>query len=338
MTLDKVFFTPETALEVAPLAGWAGGVARNLQPQSIRNWAYVSKAPIGYGGKKEALQYFIEGVLSGRPADIENPWWFNGNSAKALQEYPEKAMPEYFLRGDYDDYLSDFGHRALRARTDMWRMYNHIPQKYNTFTPSKLHPGAWTAEQDIRDLGFIPQQIEGRNQLDFVNSVGGNIGKPEIQKLGHGRTPADQWKEWGVTTTSDWFDLHPLSRPGDRIIEKYIQPTFRKFIGRPLERITGKEVLTPEFDFLKPLEEKVARFEWGRLIGSDPVLVQYDIPWTSEVKFKDFNGTPIHYKEFTPGFKSEDILPEEVKNWDKYYIHWSKPNIDLSNIINKTTK
>lgn len=295
-------------------------MARNLQPQSVRNWVYVSKAPVGYDGKKEALKYFTEGVLSGRPADIENPWWYNGNTAKALQEYATHNLPANLQGKELDKYLLDEGQKALRARTDIWRMYNHIPQKYGTFTPSEMHPGAWTAEQDIRGLKYIPEQVAGDSQIDFVNSVGGNIGIPTIRKLGWGRTQADQFKEWGLTTTKDWWDLHPFSRPKDRIIHKYVQPAYRKFIGKPLEYLTGKEIKTPEFNFLKPLEEKVAGFEVGKLVGSDPVLVQYDIPWTLERRFvTDDAGNSTFLRTYTPGFKSEDALPEVVKDWKSYY-------------------
>lgn len=322
-------FSPEAVLEAAPLTRVVPrtiGIANNLRPQSIRNYTYVSKAPIGYGGKKDALIRFIDGISSGKPADIDNPWWFTRQQAKGLDEYA--VYPKTLSDAERESYLADFEDNALKARADMWRIYNHIPQKYGTFTPSKLHKGAYTAEKSIKDLKYIPSQIEGQPQSDFVTTVGGNIGIPEVKHLGWGRTPKDNIRQWGITITNDWFDLHPFSRPDDRIIKKYVQPLFEKAVATPIKKVTGKTIKTPEFNFLKPLEDKVANFEVGKLIGSDPVLVQYDIPWTQEAKFiEDANGNPTFLKTYTPGFQSEDILPEPVKNWEMYYKMFNNPTI-----------
>jgi hypothetical protein len=39
-----------------------------------------------------------------------------------------------------------------KARIDAWRMHTNIPQKYETFVPSKRIDGAYTAQKDIDRL------------------------------------------------------------------------------------------------------------------------------------------------------------------------------------------
>lgn len=269
-------FSPEVALEVSPLLRGVPrtiGIANNLKPQSVRNWAYVSKAPIGYNGKKEALERFIDGITSGKPANIDNPWWFNMQQAKGLDEYA--VYPKSLSPAERESYLQNFRENALKARADMWRMYNHIPQKYDTFMPSKLHPGAWTSDKAIKDLKYLPPQIEEREQTDFVTTVGGNIGIPDVKHLAWDNGFDGTHREYGVTITDDWFDLHPFSREGDRVINRYVKPMFERIVSKPIQKISGKTIKTPDFSFLKPFEDKIANFEIGRLIGSNPVLVKY---------------------------------------------------------------
>lgn len=315
------YFSPEAVLEVSPLLRGVPrtiGIANNLKPQSVRNWAYVSKAPIGYNGKKEALERFIDGITSGKPADIDTPWWFNMQQAKRLDEYA--VYPKSLSPTERESYLQNFRENALKARADMWRMYNHIPQKYDTFVPSKLHPGAWTSDKAIKDIKYLPPQIEGKEQSDFVTTVGGNIGIPDVKHLAWDNGIDGTHREYGVTITDDWFNLHPFSRVGDRVINRYVKPMFERIVSKPIQKISGKTIKTPEFNFLKPLEDKIANYEIGKLIGSNPVLVKYDIPWTQEAKFViDKNGNPTFMKQYVPGFVSDKNLPEAVRNWKQYY-------------------
>lgn len=209
------------------------GIIRNLTPQNLRNYWYVSKPPIGYDGIKNAIIRQIRGVLSGKKADIENPWWFNSDNAKRLESYA--YVPDGVSEAEKAAYLKQFGEHALEARTDAWRMHNLIPQKFNTFTNNPKHPGSFTDVEGIKRLKWIPQQIKGTQQIDFINSAGGNIGTPEIINLGAGISDKDVLiQKFGVTTTSDWFDLHPFSRQGDRLIPRIIKPIWKKYISDPI--------------------------------------------------------------------------------------------------------
>jgi hypothetical protein len=156
-----------------------------------------------------------------------------------LQEYA--YVPDYIQGAEREQYLKEFGERALRARTDMWRMYNRMPQKYNTFVPSERHPGAYTAPEDIKSLKWIPTPNESVNGVDFVNSVGGNTGRPIVTNLGRGIPDGENVlsKEFGVTTVSDLWDLHPFSRSGDRVIDR-LQRGWNKTIGNTLNNYSKK--------------------------------------------------------------------------------------------------
>ena len=368
-------FTPMTALELSPLVPPAVGIGNNLYLPHLREHVFASKAPIGYGGIGKAAKEIAEGVLSGRRANIKNPTWFNSNSAKQLQDFA--YVPDYIQGAEREQYLRDFGERALKARTDMWRMYNRLPQKYNTFSPSKRHPGAYTASEDIEALKWVPQPDERYYGVDFVNSVGGNTGKPTVTELGRGIPDEGEIsKKFGVTTVSDLWDLHPFSRPDDRIISR-LQRTWNKAVRRPLNKIGDKiwkmsgnhlydaneikeyidankndefamemfdpdmfprvgirrkigellrkeaenirhDAKVPKFDFLKPIDKKVADFEIGRLINGRPIMVKNDVPWTADTRII---STPEKDADFvttyTQGFNSDNLFPSEVDDWRK---------------------
>lgn len=223
----------------SPIMNRAFGIMRNLTPQNLRNHWYVSKPPIGYGGVKDAVKRQIKGVLSGKKADIDNPWWFNSESAKQLENYA--YVPDYITEIEKREYLKQFGKHALEARADAWRMHNLIPQKFNTFTENPRHPGSFTDIEGIRKLKWIPPQVQGEPQVDFVNSVGGNVGIPTITNLGAGIPDKGVIAQnFGVTTTSDLFDLHPFSRTADKLRPRIINPIWNNYILKPTHKMTHK--------------------------------------------------------------------------------------------------
>ena len=392
--------SPTTALELSPLVPPTIGIGNNLYLPHLREHIYASKAPIGYDGIIKASGRIAEGVLSGRRADIENPFWFNPKSAEALQDYA--FVPSSIQGGEREQYLKDFGERALKARADIWRMYNRLPQKYNTFVESEKFPGTYTAPDDIKALHWVPQPRENIDPGDFVNSVGGNVGLPEITNLGRGiPEPGYSSKEFGVTTLTDLWDLHPFSRPGDRLISRlkrqwnsstykaanairkvvgsnYIKDGSGTYIPVPnshtyitkLEDVdlfdtgasigraqstsptlvskapskiaqrTANKILkladkvenikAPNFTILKPIDNKLAKFEIGRLFGGKPVLVKNEIPWTMDRKFIDTEGNIGFQSSWTQGFNSTNILPQSVIDWKRGYSPalLEKPNIN----------
>lgn len=302
---QKGTFTPTTALEVSPLVPPAIGIGSNLYLPHFREHLYASKAPIGYDGMWPAAKRIAEGVLSGRRADIENPFWFNNESAKTLAEYA--FIPKNVSEAEKALYLKNFGQRALKARADIWRMYNRLPQKYNTFIESEKYSGAYTAPEDIKALKWVPFPDEKVDPGDFVNSVGGNVGLPEITKLGKGMPDMGYTgKEFGVTVLSDKWDLHPFSRPNDRLISR-LQRGYNKLFN------TDK---APEFKWLRPLDNILAKTEVGKLVHAKPILVKNEIPWTMNRKLiTDANGNLNFKTSYTQGFNSDNILPQSVIDW-----------------------
>ena len=91
-------------------------------------------------------------------------------------------------------------------------MHTNIPQKYNTFVPSKRVPGAYTAERDVARM-MEPDILENENiteilkkdkgvGLDFFNGSGGNVG---FVNYDLGRTINGD--KLGVLVTDDIWDV-----------------------------------------------------------------------------------------------------------------------------------
>lgn len=316
------------------------GIINNLKPQNIRNHLYVAKPPIGYDGIQPAVKRWAKGILSGKEADIDNPWWFTEEYADQLATY---APFDYMF---HPEKMDTWVQHALEARADAWRMYNKIPQKYNTFTPNPRHPGSFTDNKGIENLAFIDEQLANTPQTDFINSSGGNVGIPEIKILDR-QLNGNTERAFGVTTTSDRFDLYPFSRDQDKLRKRFIYPIWSKYVSDPLNNTANKikrisdrfkynnaiattglkrkignalestsnkiqnSAKMPEFKFLKPLEDKLANFEVSDLTGGKPFLVQYDIPWTRTRSITDDLNLQVNYE---PGFvpSSEYILPSRV--------------------------
>lgn len=203
---------------------------------------FVARPPFGYDGIRPTLKRVAKGVLSGEEADIDNPWWLSGEYAKKIK----KDLGGYAYVPDWVDgaeraaYLKAFGDHALKARADAWRMHNRMPQMFNTFVENPRHPGSFTDPVGIRNLKYIPPMEKGRQMIDFVNGVGGNIGVPKTKTLGETGSIVDGGlSKFGVTTTSDWFDLHPLSRHKDRLIPR-LQQEWHKNIYMPIYRFADR--------------------------------------------------------------------------------------------------
>lgn len=360
-------------------SGMIPGVARNLTPQQLRNQLFVAKPPVGYDGVRRTLKRIAKGVLSGEKAEIDNPWWLNGEYAEGIKDKLSiyAYVPDWVGDAERTAYLKAFGDHAIKARADAWRMHNRIPQMFNTFVPNPRHPGSFTDPVGIKNLKYIPPMEEGRNMVDFVNSSGGGIGRPKIKILGEtGSIEDGGLSKFGVTTTSDWFDLHLLSRPSDRLIPR-LQREWHKNIHMPIWRFADRlygvasdlrydtkaikqlaekykndpyemEMLDPDlfprtgvrrhigdaiynfekwlkrvssppsFKFLKKLDDKLVNLEVGDVTGGRPVLMQYDIPWTSKTTLVENpqGSLPKIEKRFMPGFQSDDILPGDVLDWE----------------------
>lgn len=203
------------------------GIINNLKPQNIRNHLYVAKPPIGYDGIQPAVKRWAKGILSGKEADIDNPWWFTEEYADQLATY---APFDYMF---HPEKMDTWVQHALEARADAWRMYNKIPQKYNTFTPNPRHPGSFTDNKGIENLAFIDEQLANTPQKDFINSSGGNVGIPEIKILDR-QLNGNTERAFGVTTTSDRFDLHPFRSGVHTFRNRYVKPIWEKYVSDPL--------------------------------------------------------------------------------------------------------
>lgn len=242
-----------TFLELSPLARPVAGIANNVYFPHLREHLFANRSPLSYDGIWNTVKETGAGVLSGRRANIENPAWMNSNLGKVLaSDYA--VIPSYISEEEKERYFTQFADRAAKARFDIWRLYNRLPQKYNTFVPSTKNAKAWTAPKDIAELKWIPSGAldENASTFDFVNSVGGGVGKPVITDLGSGiPDPGKVRKNFGVITLTDLWDLHPFSREGHRIVDR-LQGLYEKKVAPPIyNKAVQLEGLASKFKYSK---------------------------------------------------------------------------------------
>lgn len=199
-------------------------VLNQLRPQNLGKHFYYNVNPQGYDNIIKQAKRIAKTVLKGSEPDIENPIWDTPGAFKVgASEY---GVPEDVFR---------------KARIDAWRMHTNIPQKYNTFTPSKRVPGAYTAERDVARM-MEPDILEDGNiikmlqkdkgvGLDFFNGSGGNVG---FVNYDLGRTLNRD--KLGVLVTDDIWDVQPFSRIdqgkglGSRLTEHTTQKILKKIL------------------------------------------------------------------------------------------------------------
>ena len=215
--LNALALLPGAAIaapKVISLAERVPGIARNLKPEELRKHIFAQRSPFGYDNILKSAKDIKNSVLSGRPANIDDPMWENEN----LKEMFLNSGYNLHAFGDSKEELNKWAQHAIEARVDAWRMYNKLPQKYGTWTPNKRHPGTWTDEEGIKMLRNIPNMSEGEYYGDFINTTGGGIGRPKILKLGTDiGIPVN---DFGVSEFTDIWDLNPFSRKSDQLIPR----------------------------------------------------------------------------------------------------------------------
>lgn len=202
-------------------------VLNQLRPQNLGKHFYYNVNPQGYDNIIKQAKGIAKTVLKGSEPDIENPIWDTPGAFKVgASDY---GIPEDVFR---------------KARIDAWRMHTNIPQKYNTFAPSKRVPGAYTAERDVARM-MEPDILEDENitkmlkedkgvGVDFFNGSGGNVG---FVNYDLGRTLNGD--KLGVLVTDDVWDVQPFSRInygkglGSRLTEHTTQKILKKIL--PIE-------------------------------------------------------------------------------------------------------
>lgn len=211
-------------------------ILNQLRPQNLGKHFYYNVNPQGYNNIIKQAKGIAKTVLKGSEPDIENPVWDTPGAFKASAL--EYGVPEDVFR---------------KARIDAWRMHTNIPQKYNTFIPSKRVPGAYTAERDVVRM-MEPDILEDDHivnmlkqdkgvGVDFFNGSGGNVG---FVNYDLGRT--SNGDKLGVLVTDDIWDIQPFSRinQGDGLGSRLTEHTTRKIL---------KKILPIKYKVTKKLED-----------------------------------------------------------------------------------
>lgn len=236
MTQDNTgFFTREYAKEhpyiselgnilgdiILPNIGGKTAVSMyRLRPSNLRKHIFENISPIGYDDPVSRIKEAFKSALSGAEADIDNPSWFNSNSAQELSTYNTGITK------------NNFSQHALEARFDAWRKYLGLPQKFNTWTESPIVKGAYTDTKGIANLKVLPNI----QNVDFVNSAGGNVAN-SIEEFA---TRGIKGQKYGVSHIRDTWDLQPWSRLRGNIIEDIvIKPLYNNTIGKANRKLSN---------------------------------------------------------------------------------------------------
>lgn len=236
----------------------------NLRPSNLRQHIFANISPIGYDNVTQRVIKAVKSAASGEVVDIDNPVWFNAENAKTLEAF------------DLVKDSKDFGERALKARFDAWRKYLGLPQKYDTWTPSKNLPNHYTDVENVNRLQRLPDY----NHIDFVNSAGGNTSTK--MRVIDGDALGNQY---GVTQITDLWDLQPFQK---RIIDfqnNKIAPLYYKIIGKPF-RAVGKYIIEKGQDLKydnKAINDYLKNAsEWDREMF-DPDMFITENKWKSKI-------------------------------------------------------
>lgn len=187
-----------------------------------RGHVYYNVVPLGYENPIQRGKAVVKGILSGKKANIDDaPWIKDIDWEEMAKDY---GIPtEYFKQ----------------ARIDAWRMYNRLPQKYNTFMPSNTTLGAYQPNlaaiinnpNIYRQLwrNIVPNPRVSRyasndwSGVDIVNGSGGNVGDVYIDTFFG--DPLDVNKPFsGIMRYQDVWDLHPFSRKNNEFTNTVIRP------------------------------------------------------------------------------------------------------------------
>jgi hypothetical protein len=254
----SVAVNPTDPLNYLPLTRGASKVGRQFIPSNLRKHIYSARVPIGYN-MSDTPERLAKSILSGKTPDINHVWW-------------EDLTPEEI--SDMIPYAPN-AERALKARTDAWRMYLGFPQKHNTFTPIAKHPGYWTDIEGIKNLESGWDFHFNKNNKDIINGVGGNIGIPKLKTVGKNSN-----SKFFVLTFDDTWDLHPF-----------------------------RDKKLPKSKMFKPIKERLDNLEVGSLFGGKPFKIKYEIPISQVIDPSD--RIPYRHR----GFFNDGSLPEEVKQF-----------------------
>ena len=202
------------AAMASPIATRAYSIAKNLTPEMRRLNLYITKAPFSYDGAGTALKTYTKNILT-------------KNKSQMLLEskYPDwdKTVDWKYVGDSYGGIDADV---VRKARIDAYRLYNLMPQKYDTFVKSPSYLNTYTAKRDVDNLTTFPIPLFYGNDTsvikydnpglmrDFVNSSGGIMGY-DISNVNHTTSPeARIGKTFGLMTTKDRWDLNPFEMGG----------------------------------------------------------------------------------------------------------------------------
>ena len=354
----SVVIDPSDPINYLPLSRYGAKVANQLRPKNIRKHVYMSKSPIGYNFG-ETPKKVIKGILSGKTPDINKAPWEKYNSEwdllsdtygvpieKTMQArtdawrmymgFPQKYntfSPSKSYLGAYTDVegisaLDELPNNILNGKSQYDFInttgggigipkIDYLGQKgsdvYGLITTKDvwdLHP---FSRGDDRIINRIVSQM-------FHKTIGNKMRRfsSGLSKIAH-RFMYDQKEIDNFFKNADEFDLEifdPSMFPSSSILSRKI--------GEKLEGISNyiTDNSFPNFNRLKPLEDKIAKTEIGSLIGAKPFTVIHEIPFTKSIDVdaltlgESITSVPYIIKK---GFKDSDLLPTEAYRFKKMF-------------------
>lgn len=281
--------------DVALIAKPAYRIGKNIK--NYKQHIFANSEPYGYNDINRRIKDITKSILSGEPANIDNPKWFNAND--------DILFNALFPEGDWgysNDYIKLRIKLAAQARYDAYAKRLGLKQKFNTFTENPFEPGTFTDKKAINAIDKH-YKIPSFRAIDFVNSAGGNTDPYIYKTLGENKN-GNLLQDLIIYDT---WDINPFKRPNDRIdsrIQNIIDKYKYKYDAFKSDNKYFKflpDIKAPNITknkTIKSLSDYIANKDVLELVGGEkPFKIRYDIPVT-RTKYLDIFGEPFIYKGF----------------------------------------
>ena len=321
-----------------PLINKSVGIGKQiLMPSNRAAHAYYAISPIGYDNISQKSRAWIKSMLTGKYPDIENPPWLNDSGLTKLTEYIHPIVQNPTAL-------------ATQGRIDAWRIYNQLPQKYNTFI--KRADGSYYYNlnkiKKLTNNTMVPYSPDGQ-MIDYLGSAGGRVNiDPIYSKLLEIDPVNKTLTRNGIDVMSDTWDLQPFKSSknslANRIISTYasnIVPKiqnirqflfdknivgidarypFSRYVSRLENRTLNRLRNTIPFEnFIYNISDKLKNFEVGTISGGKPFLIKTIIPY-------NYTYLPMYQKDFGIiktiggglGFSDKYVHPIKIKDLNKF--------------------
>ena len=302
-----------------------GAVKGSIIGNNIKNrnkFFYMYNPPVGYTSPLQRLKYVGGKILSENKVSNTNeyPFWY-----EARYKPGQKGAPLRYRDAAYREYL------GLGQREPIYIKNADGTYSYNVPYLKQVN--------NIVDFPLRPEE-----SVDWVTSNGGNLSaNSKIIDLGYGIS-SDSNKRFAIHQMKDVWDLHPFSREPDKLSNRILKDIHKKSdklyqsIYKPFydgwtkfgrfgyNNLGGKQLNRLRYGqydeaiknnkLVQYLDDKVANFEIGPIMGGKPFTLDTEVPFTV-ITILDSENPSSFSKNVQLGLNADNILPQAYFDYIK---------------------